>query len=180
MKNIIWDSKKIEEVQERNILKLIEVIDSDANREDKLIAYDSLLQLGRDLVEPYLENKLSQFINKNPNPLLIKLLKNINKYNDFLIYFQLWDSDFNKRAVAVEEIGERSLLQFFPDMLQLIDDQDPSVRYAVCKTINKTLKENVSNLDPELFQDIFLKLEKRYYKENNIAIKNYIEQLITE
>jgi HEAT repeat protein len=180
LKNIVWNSKKIEEVQEQNILKLIEIVDSDANREDKSIAYESLLKLGQDLVEPYLEKRISLLHNKNPNPLLIKLLKNINKYNDYLIYFQLWDSDFNKRAIAVEKIGERSLLHFFPEMIELIDDQDPSVRYAVCKTINKTLKENISNLDPELFQDIFFKLEERYYKENNTAIKDYIGQLITE
>lgn len=180
LETIRWDDKKIDDIEDDSIVRLLDVLSSSYLKRDRVIAFNSLIKLGREKIAPHLEKTLSKHFNGNPNPQLLLLLKHINKYRDILLYFQLKDADFNKRAIAVEKIGELALYHYLPETVKLIEDNDPSVRYAVCRVINKMVKEGIATLDSNFVKEIYFRLENRFYKENNTTIKNYIRKLIAD
>jgi len=178
LNNIEWENKRIEDVGQKIIIELLKILPSNSDINDKDIAYHSLLKIGRELVEPYLEKFLIERIGTNQNELLLKLLKKFNRENNLLILFQLRDPDFVKRAVAVEKVGELKLKSHLIGVINLIEDHDPSVRFAVCKTLEKFLIDDNVKLDESIKNDIYSNLKKRIDKENNSVIRRSIQRLI--
>lgn len=181
MNRIKWEDIRIEDIGLKSIIKLLDVLNSNSSDVDKNIAYKSLIKLGKELVEPYLEKYLIENYDydDNQSEVLLRLLKKLNKNNNLLFLFQLKDPDFVRRAVAVEKIGELKLQSYLPEVIKLIDDDDPSVRFAVCKTLKMFLKDGIINLNHILKNDILLRLMERNSRENNLVIKKTIQRLIS-
>ncbi len=181
MNRIKWEDIRIEDIGLKSIIKLLDVLNSNSSDVDKNIAYKSLIKLGKELVEPYLEKYLIENYDydDNQSEVLLRLLKKLNKNNNLLFLFQLKDPDFVRRAVAVEKIGELKLQSYLPEVIKLIDDDDPSVRFAVCKTLKMFLKDGIINLNHILKNDILIRLMERNSRENNLVIKKTIQRLIS-
>ena len=181
MNRIKWEDIRIEDIGLKSIIKLLDVLNSNSSDVDKNIAYKSLIKLGKELVEPYLEKYLIENYDydDNQSEVLLRLLKKLNKNNNLLFLFQLKDPDFVRRAVAVEKIGELKLQSYLAEVIKLIDDDDPSVRFAVCKTLKMFLKDGIINLNHILKNDILLRLMERNSRENNRVIKKTIQRLIS-
>lgn len=181
MNRIKWEDIRIEDIGLKSIIKLLDVLNSNSSDVDKNIAYKSLIKLGKELVEPYLEKYLIENYDydNNQSEVLLRLLKKLNKNNNLLFLFQLKDPDFVRRAVAIEKIGELKLQSYLPEVIKLIDDDDPSVRFAVCKTLKMFLKDGIRNLNHILKNDILIRLMERNSRENNPVIKKTIQRLIS-
>lgn len=178
MNNIKWENIRIEHVGQKTIIELLKILTSNSNIDDKNIAYRSLLKIGGELVETCLEKYLIKRISYSQNELLLKLLKQFNRDNNLLILFQLKHPDFIKRAVAVEKIGKLKLKSYLSGVINLIEDHDPSVRFAVCKTLEKFLIDDDIKLDESIKNDIYSNLKKRIDKENISVIRRSIQRLI--
>lgn len=181
MNSIKWEDIRIEDIGIKSIIKLLDVLNSNSSDVDKNIAYKSLIKLGKELVEPYLEKYLikNYDYDGNQSELLLRLLIKLNKNNNLLFQFQLKNPDFVKRAVAVERIGELKLQSYLPEVIKLIDDDDPSVRFAVCKTLKIFLKDDIVNLNHIIKNNILICLIDRNSRENNLVIKKTIQRLIS-
>jgi len=181
LNRIKWEDIRIEDIGLKSIIKLLDVLNSNSSDVDKNIAYKSLIKLEKELVEPYLEKYLIENYDydDNQSEVLLRLLKKLNKNNNLLFLFQLKDPDFVRRAVAVEKIGELKLQSYLAEVIKLIDDDDPSVRFAVCKTLKMFLKDGIINLNHILKNDILLRLMERNSRENNRVIKKTIQRLIS-
>ncbi len=181
MNRIKWEDIRIENIELTSIIKLLDVLNSNSSDVDKNIAYKSLIKLGKELVEPNLEKYLIENYDYdgNQSELLLRLLIKLNKNNNLWFLFQLKNPDFVKRAVAVERIGELKLQSYLPEVIKLIDDDDPSVRFAVCKTLKKFLKDDIVNLNHIIKNDILIRLMERNSRENNLVIKKAIQRLIS-
>jgi len=181
LNRIKWEDIRIEDIGLKSIIKLLDVLNSNSSDVDKNIAYKSLIKLGKELVEPYLEKYLIENYDYdgNQSELLLRLLIKLNKNNNLLFLFQLKNPDFVKRAVAVEKIGELKLQPYLPEIIKLIDDDDPSVRFAVCKTLKIFLKDDIVNFNNIIKNDILIRLMERNSRENNLVIKKTIQRLIS-
>ncbi len=181
MNRIKWEDIRIENIELTSIIKLLDVLNSNSSDVDKNIAYKSLIKLGKELVEPNLEKYLIENYDYdgNQSELLLRLLIKLNKNNNLWFLFQLKNPDFVKRAVAVERIGELKLQSYLPEVIKLIDDDDPSVRFAVCKTLKIFLKDDIVNLNHIIKNDILIRLMERNSRENNLVIKKTIQRLIS-
>ncbi len=181
MNRIKWEDIRIENIELKSIIKLLDVLNSSSSDVDKNIAFKSLIKLGKALVEPNLEKYLIENYgyDGNQSELLLRLLIKLNKNNNLLFLFQLKNPDFVKRAVAVEKIGELKLQSYLPEVIKLIDDDDPSVRFAVCKTLKIFLKDDIVNLNYIIKNDILIRLMERNSRENNLVIKKTIQRLIS-
>ncbi|MCK4282117.1 MAG: HEAT repeat domain-containing protein, partial [Candidatus Lokiarchaeota archaeon] len=76
-------------------------------------------------------------------------------------------------------IGELKLQSYLPEVIKLIDDDDPSVRFAVCKTLKIFLKDDIVNLNHIIKNNILICLIDRNSRENNLVIKKTIQRLIS-
>lgn len=168
--NINWETIKVSDITDENIIALIDTLKQDLN-ENFFIAFNSLEKLGKK-AQKILQSEIKDLEKGNWKINIFKHLifrSNIYGTTQSLIS-QLYSPDFIQRARAIMIATERSWgSDFFDYILPLLDDPDDSVRWAVLNY----LSNNNKNKEKKARKN----LKKRYKIEKNKIIKKKIGEL---
>ena len=169
--NLNWETIKISRVDDKIIKALVNNLKSDIS-DDFFLSFESLLKLGK-IVEFRIKaiiNELEE--NQDFRTDLFKFFLDSvkNEKNDYVLVPQLFSPDFISRARAIMKIDQLQDLKYLKFVVPLIEDPDPSVRWAV---INLLINHDQIK-DPLIFK----KLKNHIPNESNEVILERLKKIL--